>query len=369
MTLIDLARAAVGNLAAAAAVGADIDADPNRFRDIMALPVGRHLNALGTPASGPECGLAYRCALYEALGAIDPNLVFAAPGPVMAGIAVAHLGSEAQQLRFFERFTHAPTWTCFAMTERHAGSDTASIQLRASPRAGGGYRLDGEKYMVGQGVNASLMVVFARTSQAVLGTAVFLIEPERLAGLRAERLPVIGCRGSNLSRLVFDGVEVAEEARLGTHLRPTVMARIAASAVFDSLRPCVGAVALGLARGTLNQMEALGCVPAAARGTMARHRSILRALFQRALALSAAADQGRVQAREAGLCKAQAATAARAAIDAAIEYCPRSAVLTLPWLRRAWRDVRAFEYAEGVTPLHLLHGADLFRTASHAAGD
>jgi hypothetical protein len=34
------------------------------------------------------------------------------------------------------------------------------------------------------------------------------------------------------------------------------------------------------------------------------------------------------------------------------------------WLAKAWRDIKAFEYTEGTTHIHLLNAATLFREGS-----
>lgn len=343
------------------ACGAAINRDPDAVRAIAGLGFADRLTMLGRPGGA---GLVERCALYEMLGYMDPNLAFGAPGPVMAGFVVDALGTSEQKTAFLARFDTGPAWAFFALTERQTGTDAAAITLSAEPIPGGGYRLNGEKYLIGQGVNGDVGVIFARTGPGPLGVVPFVIDPAEHSGFFAERLPVLGCRGTNLSRLVLHDVELPEEAALGTHLRPTERSRAAASATFDALRPCVGAVALGLARGVLDRAETADLVPShILRGPRLR----LAALLERALDLCAAAEAGKRLSREAGLCKAEAAAATMDAIDTVIAAAPPGAPVAHPWLARAWRDARAFEYAEGVSALHRLNAADLIRSTRHAA--
>lgn len=361
------ARALVlAELAEARGLGAAIDRDPDQCVRFAELALGDALNTLGGPDDAGLRGLADRCALYEALGYADPNLAFAAPGPVMAGFVVDGLGDAAQKQRFHDHFAAGPAWSFFALTERHAGTDAGSIGLRATALPGGGFRLDGEKYLIGQGVNATIGVVFARLADGPLGIGAFLLEPRRLPGFSARRLPVIGCRGSNVSHLRFDAVEVAEDALLGRHLRPTERFGASASATFDALRPCVGAIALGTARGVLDRTCAEELLGRRDRAFVASARLTLDATLGRALDLCRAADAGRRQSREAGLVKAQAARLAQGVVDELAARCPAGAAADRSWLARAWRDVRAFEYAEGMSAHHMLNGADLFRRQGHA---
>lgn len=341
---------------------AGIDADRTTVAGLAAFPMAQALNALGLPPHADEISaqmsLVHRCQFYEALGAIDPNLVFAAPGPGMAGMIVAALGSDTQKADFFGRFRKDIGWSFFAMTEKDVGTDAGAISLKAT-QVDGGYLLNGEKYLIGQGWRAPIGVVFAKLADGPLGGLTFLIEPALLNGFSAEPLAMFGCRGANLSHMKFVNVFVPDAAVLGGHLRPTERFRAAATATFDALRPCVGAVALGLARGVLDRAEAAYlCTPA----QTAAHRTELASLFAHACALSAQTDAGDRSSRASGMSKVLSVAAAIAAVEHVIQTAPASAVFQHEWLRKAWRDVRAFEYAEGVSALHRTQAADLFRS-------
>lgn len=340
---------------------AGIDSDRTTVSGLADFPLAAELNTLGVPPrkgdSRERLSLVHRCDLYEALGAIDPNLIFAAPGPGMAGMIVAALGDADQQALFFDRFSAGITWSFFAMTERDVGTDAGAISLTAR-RVDGGYRLCGEKYLVGQGWRAPVGVVFAKEAEGPLGGACFLIEPAKLTGFSAKPLQVFGCRGANLSHMIFDDVFVADTALLGHHLRPTERMRNAASATFDALRPCVGVVALGVARGVLDRTRETGLVPAP---VLQHHYNTLAALLAYARALCAQSDADGRPTREAGLSKVLSVQAATRAVDDVIARVSTAALFQNDWLCKAWRDIRAFEYAEGVSALHRTHSADLFR--------
>lgn len=350
------------HITAGRALTAGIDADRTCVDGLVDFPLAAELNQLGLPPRANEnatqMSLLHRCEFYEGLGAIDPNLVFAAPGPGMAGMVVDALGSDAQKAQFFDRFHDQIGWSFFAMTEKDVGTDAGAISLSAT-KVEGGYRLNGEKYLVGQGWRAPIGVVFAKLSDGPLGGVTFLIEPAELDGFHATPLTMFGCRGANTSHMIFDDVFVPDAALLGGHLRPTERVRAAASATFDALRPCVGAVALGLARGVLDRAEAAGlCSP----HQIAHHRAELVALFAYACDLCAQSDAGARPSRAAGMSKVLSVKAAIAAVDDVLANVPAAALIHHSWLRKAWRDVRAFEYAEGVSALHRTQAANLFRS-------
>ena len=352
------------HIAAGRALTAGIDADRTCVDGLVDFPMAAALNKLGLPPRAGEnaaqMSLVHRCEFYEALGAIDPNLVFAAPGPGMAGMVVAALGDAAQKALFFDRFHDQIGWSFFAMTEKDVGTDAGAISLKAT-QVDGGYRLNGEKYLVGQGWRAPIGVVFAKLADGPLGGVTFLIEPATLQGFSATPLGMFGCRGANTSHMIFEDVFVPDAALLGGHLRPTERIRAAASATFDALRPCVGAVALGLARGVMDRAEAADLCTAP---QLAQHRADVASLFAYACDLSAQTDAGDRPTRAAGMSKVLSVKAAVAAVDHVMTTAPAAAQFHNAWLRKAWRDVRAFEYAEGVSALHRTQAADLFRSIS-----
>jgi alkylation response protein AidB-like acyl-CoA dehydrogenase len=355
-------------------IGQLLDTNPERFREMKAYRLSAALNTLGCPAwmkpvpftlldghSLQELSVVQRCTLYEALGYVDPNLIFAAPGPSMAAFVVNGIGSDAQKHWFFKHFTHTLTWSFFALTELQAGSDAGRIATTVTV-TDRGYRIRGEKYLIGNGAIASIGVVFARSAPGPLGVDAFLVKPRGLGGLTIDRLPTTGCRGANLSRLVFDEVLLRHDALLGAHLKPT--ARIAASAAvtFDALRPCVAAIALGIARAVLDRAEAAGMLTRTSdREALVHARLDIDALRQALQGVCAAFDAGHRQSRTAGHLKAVATNRAELIVADIIARSGPGALIEYPWLAKAWRDVKAFEYTEGTTNIHLLNAATLFR--------
>jgi acyl-CoA dehydrogenase len=358
-------------------IGQAIDTHPDRFGLMAEYPLSAALNSLGCPAwmepvpfpqldgqSIAELRVTERCILYEMLGYVDPNLIFAAPGPSMSAFVVNRIGNGAQKNWFFKRFATKLTWSFFALTEPQTGSDAGAISTTATA-VPGGYRLNGQKYLVGNGVIASVGVVFARTAPGPLGIDAFMIEPDRVEGLSTTRLPMIGCRGANLSHLVFNNVFLPHDALLGAHLKVTERLSSSAAATFDALRPCVAAIAVGIARAVLDRAEAAGMPRRPAeRDALTQARLELAALRQALQRVCAAFDAGNRQSRTAGLLKALTTIRAEGIVADVIARSEPGAFAAHPWLARAWRDIKAFEYTEGTTHFHLLNAATLFREAS-----
>ncbi|OWY38948.1 acyl-CoA dehydrogenase [Xenophilus sp. AP218F] len=325
-----------------------------RNRHPFVLPDGRELRRLNTRQ---------RAELYEALGYLDPNLLFAAPGGSMAGFVVDGLGDEATRERFHAHFEGELCWTFFALSEPAVGSDASRLAARAR-KVDGGYLLDGEKYFIGNGALAPLGVVFARTNDGPLGLEAFLLETRGLAGFSARPLAPSGCPACNFAHLKLDGVFVPDSHRLGGHLKPTERFSRSALLTFDALRPCVAAAALGVAASLLDRAEET--FRADARWLRAG-RARLEAMRGLLFACCDDFDQGRRAGRRAGLMKAAATALAEALALETLHRAPAGAALDWPWLAKGWRDVKAFEYTEGTRFIHWQNAAAGFQEREHGA--
>ncbi|SIO94599.1 acyl-CoA dehydrogenase family protein [Vibrio spartinae] len=355
-------------------LGRLIDEDPDNYRVTAHYSLAQQMNRLGLPevynptpielANGQvlhELTVVQRCLFYEALGYVEPNLIFACPTPGMAGFVLQGLGNPEQQARFFSLFRDQLSWSCFAMSEPTVGSDAGNIKTQAT-KVDGGYLINGEKYFIGNGIHADIGVVFARTNQNSLGTDVFLFEPAEVEGFCRKRLPVHGVPGCNVSHLVFEDMFVADDALLGAHLKPTQRFSGAAIATFDSLRPCVGALALGSARAMLDYVLQHELIDAVYHQTWLKSAQFrLAGALQNLLAISARYDRGETVTKQIGLAKAKAAEIAELVVEEALHRCHSGVLVQDQMLAKLHRDIKCFEYAEGTRNVHLLNGAMLFR--------
>src|SRR6185436_4408244 len=77
-------------------------------------------------------------------------------------------GTPEQKRRYFPRLA-AGAISAFALTETDAGSDPANMRTTATPSADGTYwTLNGEKLWCTNGTRAELLVVMARTPDAII---------------------------------------------------------------------------------------------------------------------------------------------------------------------------------------------------------
>jgi len=134
---------------------------------------------------------------------------------VLLGAEAVRLGgSEAQRSEHLPAVAGGERLLAFAYQERRSRYDPRRVETRAE-RAGGGWRLTGEKIQVLDGHVADVIVVSARTSgQAhdAEGITLFLVRRDA-PGIRVERQRRIDARAAALVGL--DGVRVGPEAVLG----------------------------------------------------------------------------------------------------------------------------------------------------------
>ncbi len=105
------------------------------------------------------------------LGSWDGNVAALVSAHQSIGVAQPLLlfGTEEQKQKYLPRVAGGEI-SAFALTERHAGSDPATMSLRAEPTSDGSeFVLNGEKLWCTNGVKAGVLVVMARTPSKMVG--------------------------------------------------------------------------------------------------------------------------------------------------------------------------------------------------------
>ncbi len=118
--------------------------------------------------------------------------------------------SDPQRQRFLPALLEGEGIGAISMTEARAGSDLERMTTTAR-RVGKAYVIDGEKTWVTHGLDATLIVVLARTET---GLTRFLV-PGDTPGLEREALDPVGLKHLGFARLTFRGCELPVELRFG----------------------------------------------------------------------------------------------------------------------------------------------------------
>ncbi|MGH2393018.1 MAG: acyl-CoA dehydrogenase family protein [Candidatus Limnocylindria bacterium] len=165
----------------------------------------------------------------------------------LGALPIMLAGSEEQKDRYFPRLASGEWLPAFALTEAGAGSDVASVRMRAR-RDGDDYLLSGTKRFITHGSVANVLTVFALTDADAggrKGMSAFIVETDT-QGFSVARLEhKMGIRGSPTAELTFDEVRVPAANRLGEDGDGFKIAM----STLDRSRLAIASQAVGIAQG------------------------------------------------------------------------------------------------------------------------
>jgi butyryl-CoA dehydrogenase len=138
----------------------------------------------------------------------------------------------------------------FALTEANAGSDSFAQETTAA-RDGDYYVLNGAKQWITNGGEADIYTVIAMTNKAkgARGASAFIVEKDTPGFSFGKKENKMGIRASSTTGLFFNNCRVPKENLLSRE----GMGLIVALKTLDQSRPGVGAQAVGIAQGALDQ--------------------------------------------------------------------------------------------------------------------
>ena len=166
---------------------------------------------------------------------------------VHTDLAMPHLlrsGTSEQLDRVLPAVMSGETIMALAITEPDAGSDVAGLRTSAV-KDGDGYRINGSKLYITNGVHGDLIVLAARTDPAErYGLSMFLVEADREGFSVSKKLDKHGWRSSDTAELSFTDCWIPQENLLGTEHRGfyEIMKN------FQNERLILGAMAVGAAQ-------------------------------------------------------------------------------------------------------------------------
>ena len=294
----------------------------------------------------------------------DVGLLLSMPRQGLGNSAIASVASDEQLEHYGGK------WAAMAITEPEAGSDSAAIRTTAD-LDGDEYVLNGEKIFVTSGDRADLIVVWATLDRKVGRAAIrsFIVERDN-PGLKLDRLEhKLGIRASDTANFTLQDCRVPKEALLGD---PEVKSDPkqgfgGAMQTFDNTRPLVAAMAVGVARASLEEtrtrLEEAGVeidydTPALSQSAAAARYLEMESDYEAAhlLTLQAAwmADNGKPNSLQASMAKAKAG---RTCVDVAlgcVELCGSVGYGENELLEKWARDAKILDIFEGTQQIQLL---------------
>jgi acyl-CoA dehydrogenase len=303
----------------------------------------------------------------------DLGLMMTIPGIGLGNAAITAVGTPEQKERFGSK------WAAMAITEPEAGSDSASVQTTAV-LDGDDWVLNGEKIFVTCADRADLVVVWANIDPSVgkAGIKSFVVEKDT-PGLKLEHLEhKLGIRASDTGTFVLKDCRVPKENLLGTAEVSKKKSFGGVMQTFDSTRPSVAAMALGVSKAALEftkeKMEEKGITLDYEKSPnnlsalekdfyhMDAEIDAMRLLIWQAAAM---ADAGTRNSLQASMCKAKAG---KIGTEIAQKCCDLLGPIgySQEYLAEKWmRDVKITDIFEGTGQIqHLIIARQLLKLTS-----
>jgi alkylation response protein AidB-like acyl-CoA dehydrogenase len=266
-------------------------------------------------------------------------------------------GSEAQKRKYLPDLARGRMLGCYCLTEPTAGSDAASLRT-AARRDGDAYVLNGTKIFVTNGVEADVLVVYARTGEeGPRGISAFLAErgdPGVSVGKIEHKL---GIHASTTCEIVLQDCRLPRDRLLGEEGKGFTVAM----ATLDGGRIGIAGQALGIARAAMEDAIAyakdrsqFGRPIAQFQATqwkiadMATRIQAGRLLMYRAAWIR---DQGRRHTLEASMAKLFASETAMWAATQAVQIFGGYGYIQDYPAERHFRDAKITEIYEGTSEI------------------
>lgn len=296
----------------------------------------------------------------ECLGYLDGLLdcAFAMQGLGSYPISIA--GNETQKQRYLEGFLSGERIGAFALTEPEAGSDVASMKMKAKRLDNGDYQLHGVKTFISNAGVATQYVVFASTNPraGAKGITAFIVEPSD-AGFKIEPFEVMAPHP--IGTLKLNRCVVPASRRLGEEGEGFKIAM----RTLNTFRISVAGAALGMARRALDEALRHTSTRIQFNQPLIEQQQVSAALAQAATELDAArllvyrAGYVRdvLEARsnkEVAMAKLFATEAAQRIIDTCLQLHGGLGVKRGEVLERLYREIRALRIYEGASEVQRL---------------
>jgi alkylation response protein AidB-like acyl-CoA dehydrogenase len=299
-------------------------------------------------------------ALAEEFYKADAGIALSLQLPGFGTDIVEEHGTEAQKEEYLRPVAENEMRSGLGVSEPETGSDMAGMQTTAE-KDGDEWVLNGEKYWVGNGVEADWLTIYAKTGNDEnnrYGNFSLFIVPTDAPGYHAEHIPEKMCyRASKQAHITFDNCRIPEDHLVGAEGAGFyIMAEF-----FNYGRAVVAGHGIGLAAAAIEEASAFVHDREAFGRTIDNFQSVqhdlaeMRMEFESARALAWRAvekvDTGDNPGYWAALAKTTATEAATECAERGMQLHGGRSVLNENRISRVYRDVRVPVIYEGANPI------------------
>jgi acyl-CoA dehydrogenase len=292
----------------------------------------------------------------------DAAMLLSIPFQGLGNAAVSAVATDEQLERL------GRVWAAMAITEPGFGSDSAAVSTTAK-LDGDEYVINGEKIFVTAGSRATHIVVWATLDKSKGRAAIkSFIVPREHPGVTVERLEnKLGIKGSDTAVIRFENARIPKDNLLGN---PEIESGKGFSGVmetFDNTRPVVAAMAVGIARATLEELRKIltdagveisydkpAQVQSAAAAEFLRMEADWESSYQLTLRAAWQADNNIPNSKEASMSKAKAGRVGSDITLKAVELVGTIGYSEQTLLEKWARDSKIMDIFEGTQQIQQL---------------
>jgi acyl-CoA dehydrogenase len=292
----------------------------------------------------------------------DAAMLLSIPFQGLGNAAVSAVATDEQLKRL------GRVWAAMAITEPGFGSDSAAVSTTAK-LDGDEYVINGEKIFVTAGSRATHIVVWATLDKSKGRAAIkSFIVPREHPGVTVERLEnKLGIKGSDTAVIRFENARIPKDNLLGN---PEIEPGKGFSGVmetFDNTRPVVAAMAVGIARATLEELRKIltdagveisydqpAQVQSAAAAEFLRMEAEWESSYQLTLRAAWQADNNIPNSKEASMSKAKAGRVGSDITLKAVELVGTIGYSEQTLLEKWARDSKIMDIFEGTQQIQQL---------------
>ena len=186
----------------------------------------------------------------EELSRVCSGVAISFAASALGTFPILLFGSREQKEKYLPKIASGQSLAAFALTEPDAGSDASGVKTTAK-LDGEEYVLNGTKQWITNGGEADIYTVIALTNPAkgMRGASAFIVEKGTPGFDFGKKEKKLGIRASATRELVFSDCRIPKSNIIAKE----GMGFIVAMKTLDSSRPGIGAQAIGIAQGAMEE--------------------------------------------------------------------------------------------------------------------
>jgi alkylation response protein AidB-like acyl-CoA dehydrogenase len=189
------------------------------------------------------------CLAVEELSKVCGGISLAIAATALGTFPILLFAGDEQKKKYLPDIASGKKLAAFGLTEANAGSDALSMKT-AAVKDGDSYVLNGTKQWITNGENAEIYTIIAKTNPAkgARGLSAFIVDKGTPGFTFGKHEDKMGIRASSTTELVFQDCRIPAANLLARE----GMGAVVTITTLNNSRPGVGAQALGIAAGALD---------------------------------------------------------------------------------------------------------------------